>query len=375
LLCENDDAKATYINQPLGPEQPLAPFVAGAQYLVYLDAWEQYVNAIEDPGIREKALGGPDTAGRSKVVWRVRTLPLTEIAQFAKSDPNCRMIKDYWNSITGLWQSPNRGLLCVRAEQSETGDDSPCIVPAAANFRGLENQLYRIEIHRGGKASALPARKPGKGDMAAPPATFKWSRENGSVIFPVAFAQGRTIVLLPLGGHSTLALKTDDWVELIDDDVTAQAQPEALLQVTSVHSAKLEVLVKPEARVTDSAKHAYLRRWDQKPGPENKGGLTLRDGAATLVEGAWLNVEDGIQICFEHAPEGDTHIYRAGDFWYIPARTADEGKISWPGRVPPDGVTHRYAPLAILTFQADGRFDRPGRCVMMFEPKTHFHDT
>jgi hypothetical protein len=368
LLCENDDATTTYTTQPLGPEHGVN-FEAAADYLVYLDAWEQYVNAIEDPDIREKALGGPDTSGRSQVVWRVRTLPLAQIGKLDNADPNCATIRDNWNSITPFWQAPHRGLLNVKAEQSETEDDSPCIVPPSAHFRGLENQLYRIEIHSGGKAAAVASKKPGKGDVAPPPATFKWSRENGSVIFPVALAQGKTIGLEPLGGHSTLALKTDDWVELIDDDSTVQAQPDALLQVKSVDSVKLDVFVKSDVRASDSGKHAYLRRWDQKSGPENKGGLTLHGGAAILVEGTWLNVEDGIQIQFEHAPKDD-NVYRAGDYWYIPARTADEGRISWPGPVPPDGVNHRYAPLAILTFKADGQFFQKGKCVSIFNPQT-----
>src|SRR5262249_39626056 len=60
--------------------------------------------------------------------------------------------------------------------QVKPGDanDDPCLIAAEARFRGLENQLYRVEVHRGG----LPA-------TDATSATFKWSRENGSVIFPI----------------------------------------------------------------------------------------------------------------------------------------------------------------------------------------------
>ncbi len=52
-----------------------------------------------------------------------------------------------------------------------------------------------------------------------------------------------------------------------------------------------------------------------------------------MVENTWLSIEDGIQVRFE--PAKDDNVYRTGNFWCIPARTADEGTISWPGAVPP----------------------------------------
>ena len=43
-------------------------------YLVFLDVWEQDINALDDSHIRETALGGPDTTTRVKNVWQVRLL-------------------------------------------------------------------------------------------------------------------------------------------------------------------------------------------------------------------------------------------------------------------------------------------------------------
>ena len=42
------------------------------RYLLYLDVWERHVIYLQDELLREVALLGPDTATRSKVVWRVR---------------------------------------------------------------------------------------------------------------------------------------------------------------------------------------------------------------------------------------------------------------------------------------------------------------
>ena len=92
----------------------------------------------------------------------------------------------------------------------------------------------------------------------------------------------------------------------------------------------------------------------------------LRDGEAIIVEDRWLDLEDGIQIRFESAKHGKQR-YRQGDYWYIPARTADEGKIEWPEAVEPDGIKHRYAPLAILNYTGQA-FEAKGDCVRSFVP-------
>jgi hypothetical protein len=43
-------------------------------YLAYLDVWQRHITALEDEGIREVALNGPDTATRTRTVWQVKLL-------------------------------------------------------------------------------------------------------------------------------------------------------------------------------------------------------------------------------------------------------------------------------------------------------------
>src|SRR3954447_6733670 len=75
LLCENE-AAVDYRQQPDLPGAPAIPDVltaAGATVgLLYLEAWRRAVGVIDDPEIREVALGGPDTALRVKTVWQVK---------------------------------------------------------------------------------------------------------------------------------------------------------------------------------------------------------------------------------------------------------------------------------------------------------------
>src|SRR5262249_23198728 len=77
LLCELD-ADTDYTKQRDYPGATLpAAGVPGVNvdkangcwvFLAYLDAWERHVTAIDDPHLREVALGGPDTGTRVQIV-------------------------------------------------------------------------------------------------------------------------------------------------------------------------------------------------------------------------------------------------------------------------------------------------------------------
>jgi hypothetical protein len=73
-------------------------------------------------------------------------------------------------------------------------------------------------------------------------------------------------------------------------------------------------------------------------------------------EDKWLTLEDGVQIWFEKSKSEDiVHSYQRGDYWLVPARTAT-GDVEWPEDVegaavllPPHGIDHHYAPLAVIS--------------------------
>src|SRR6185312_9606994 len=92
--------------------------------------------------MREVALNGPDTAARSKVVWQARLLdPATTRKIIAGAD------------IQGQIEQKPRGLLKAMAKRSTAASD-PCTASPEAQYRGPENQLYRVEIHTGGIAGS-----------------------------------------------------------------------------------------------------------------------------------------------------------------------------------------------------------------------------
>ena len=99
--------------------------------------------------------------------------------------------------------APSTGVLTTGTFEVAPVDD-PCELPPTGGYRGLENQLYRVEIHDAGQPGGT--------------ATFKWSRENASVGSRVAsMISGGELELATLGRDDVLSFKTGDWVEIIDD--------------------------------------------------------------------------------------------------------------------------------------------------------------
>ncbi|MCP4711201.1 MAG: hypothetical protein GY869_21485 [Planctomycetes bacterium] len=260
--------------------------------------------------------------------------------------------------IIGSLKPLSDAFLKAKAGPTEptTGRD-PCITYPNALYRGPENQLYRVEIHQGGSAEE---------------ATFKWSRENGSVIFPIHTMIGTTVEVTHLGRDSRLGLQENDWVEIVDDNKTLKGERGRLLQVDSIDSMEMTVILRtPQdnngelpAYEEHDAGHPLLRRWDHKTVnsddlidgaiPVSKAELTKTE----QLENDWFELEDGARICFK--PNGLNTTYRTGDYWLIPARTATHN-VEWPTKEegnpeeePPFGVKHYFAPLALLKPKTDG---------------------
>ncbi len=327
LLCESM-GDLTYQGQ-FEDEQELPD---GA-LLAYLDVWEQHVTSLEDPDIREVALGGPDTASRARIMWRIRLI-----------SPG-----DVWPEDIESWLEDHvmpisQAQMRARTRPADDEED-PCITSPDSRYRGAENQLYRVEIHSGTVDT--------NGQPSNERPTIKWSRENGAVVYPVTdgpdVSDNGTVTfrVAHLGrDDGRFGLSPGNWVEYLNDNYTKHGQAGPLLKVQSVDRVTREVTAVSRQSVTfRTGKHALLRRWDHRS-DDASGAVPIERGCSP--EG-WLELEDHIEVCFVSGAEGR---YRAGDYWLIPARTAtgniiwprDENEVSQPTF--PRGVRHHYAPLA-----------------------------
>ena len=349
LLCENRTAGLAYTGQL---DFPMAPRAPQGRVVFYLDAWERHVAAAQDDSIRDVALGGPDTCSRSRLVWQVNAAPVGD----AHAMPSASQALELWSST---WrpaiQPPDRGLLAATVAAGSAPED-PRQVPAG--YLGNDNRLYRVEIHRG---STPPV------DGVAQPPTFTWSRGNGSVIHPLGGIEGTVAVLRDPPIDNREQFTTGVLVEVVDDVSSLLGRPGPLGRVVDVDDDSDAVVIHlsagPPADIPRD-RHPLLRRWDH---PNLNGGAELPeeadDGALVIREGndTWVTLEDGVRIRFAPPPAGRTHMYRTGDYWTFPARAAT-GDVAWPKdgaglpeAVPPHGIDHHLAPLAVATIDAKGR--------------------
>jgi hypothetical protein len=329
-----------------------------AKALAYLDVWERHYNYINEDTLREVALGGPDTATRAKTIWQVKILILSA-ELFEGSNDVANILKETYPAFLKVIESetkPGSGKLCAKVNDKKGDETDPCLIEPDSRYRGNENQLYRVEIHKSGVAEGYTENS-GLGN-----ATFKWSRENASVFFPITDIQSNLISLEHLGKDCRYGLKPNDWVEVIDDDSVLQCRADKLLQVKSIDTENRTVTLNEASEmisIFDESKHSYLRRWDHADDDEN--GIAVIANSDTEK---WFDLEDGVQVQFKGIKEEVLRdvsdgieipaFYKTGDYWLIPARTIT-GDIEWPrdkdGKarcIPAQGVQHHYAPLALF---------------------------
>ncbi len=342
ILAENDSdthyaGQADYVLDDSGT-------ITDGTFLVYLDVWERHVTSLEDDSIREVALGGPDTATRAEVVWQVKIWPadsglISNLKDYLTDPSKYPNYTTAWNSLVGQWQPSNRGWLQAMLEPLDDGTADPCITPPQSGYRGAENQLYRVEIHTGG---------------APDQATFKWSRNNGSVATEWKDTQGADLVVGSVRGFTA-----GQWVELIDDMRELRGQRGTLVKLVKVEGDTLTMDPTSTQESTDwpsTSANPRIIGWDQQETDSLQ--LSSADNAIPVQEGTTIALEDGIQIQFAAGSTSDNQ-YRTGDYWLIPARTAT-GSIEWPtvedtqgnsipAALPPNGIEHHYAPLWGIT--------------------------
>ena len=425
ILCENEQL-TSYLKQADLPNATL--ITETGLHLVYVDVWQRHITALDDPSIREIALGGPDTATRTKTVWQVKHW-------FTRANTgNCRTpFTDFEEKIAA-----GDGRLSARTRREEASTN-PCIVPPGAGYTGLENQLYRVEVHNAGDAfdvtiggagtlatlvpntnnqvkfsggtwgkgqaieifSSKAGSDPMNGTLAyvtnidagtktltlninvsdiaidelrlrPAKATYKWSRDNGIIVTTIENIKGQEVTVHDLGPDAVLGFREGQWVEIIDDARELNGLPGQLAQISKIDRAinlvTLNIAPAPlssQPGGIDKTRHPKLRQWD---------GIGAIKFHPNVSEDHFLDLESGVQVRFFAGS------FKTGDYWTIPARTATadmrSGNIEWPTDVAnkplaqlPFGIKHHYCRLAMLRWDGTN-FDLIQDCRHLFPPIT-----
>jgi len=391
ILVENERAlhynlQPHLINPTMNAQQLLAAVIEGKGQVtaeLVLEVWQRLVTQLDDCCLREPALGQADTTARLQTVWRVvgtlsngdtnriaithgpstgETIgPITYVpgnsATSSNAQPPLNQLSPCCQSMYG--QKLRARVGAMSADTGRGNNECGCQPIPSAGYQGLENQLYRVEIHHGGTLDS---------------ATFKWSRENGSVVAIVTNVSGAVVTVNSLGPDANLGFQPGQWVELTDDSNIfgdPANQSGQLYQIASLGPGPLQVTLATPVIGIDTTLKARMRRWDQSGTNATAQGIPLSASAVPL--------ENGIEVTFR---QGN---YQPGDYWTIPARTAS-GEIDWPpcdsdGQLfqQPHFTRIYMAPLACIHLRPSNAIDRLsysfGRfqvddCRLLFPPLT-----
>jgi hypothetical protein len=299
-----------YTQQPYMPPNTALPAGKGP-FLAYLDVWVRPVDYINDPNLIDAAVG-IDSTGRLQTVWQVRLMDLVNSPGATCDSP-----------INNWPPAPSAGLLTT--DTTRTAPSGPCCLTSGAAYTGLENQFYRVEIHQRGTAegSAVPPTS-----LAAGIATFKWSRDNGSVITGVTGIANVTnsagnsasqLTVQSLGRDQVLGFAPGNWIEILDDATEFATEFGKtfgeLHQIDTIDVAAKTITLATAlgARFPpgnpDGGLHTRIRRWDQSGKVYEQDGTTVwwdidAQGSADIPvppSGTSLILENGITVSFDLA--------------------------------------------------------------------------
>jgi hypothetical protein len=356
ILCENTADQLLFTTQSDYPHS--LPTQPGGTYRAYLDVWLRHVTALDDGSIREVALGGPDTTTRAKTTWQVKLEKVDD-------GTTCRG----FGEIVATGSA--KGKMKARPAQADKLKD-PCGLAESGGYRRLENQLYRVEIHKTGNKNT---------------ATFKYSIDNGSVIAKWESQDSTNKNILnvnSIGRDELLGFSPGNWIELIGDNTELFGNPGVLAKILLVENTTITIdeIILPPVPADGPAittidrlgfgNNPKIRRWDSEDPATKKGELKLGPG--------WIKLgDDGVEVEFDGTE------FKSGDYWLIPARTAT-ADVEWPQEPDPadptkelpsfqfpEGITHHVAELAILKLETAGAapaWSVLGDCRHLFPPIT-----
>ncbi|QAA81844.1 hypothetical protein EI546_08985 [Aequorivita sp. H23M31] len=338
--------------------------------LVYIEAWQQAVSAVEDSSLFEVALGGPDTTTRLKIMRRVH---------LAKSNAdNCT---EAWDKLKEEWKKQKLGKineeyerisdtkLTVTFDKSGLSEDN-CSPSAIGGYLGAENQAIRVQI--------------------VDENHFTWGFDNASPLYRVLLdASNKTITLLtepkdqyhwPLTGYNVEILP---WSAVLPNGEKISEESGFLTKVETSYDPDTTQFTIKDAISPDFGmgwknrkdredleeqtppEYFYMRIW-------NRGTDLSSDAAIEFEKDKPITLgQTGIEITIS----GNEAI--RSDFWVIAARPETPNQIvPWEAEkgISSYGVRRFFAPLAIIQWSFSSNQEIKGEvisdCRIPFLPLT-----
>lgn len=300
----------------------------GAQVTLVLR--EQEITAVEDPALRDVALGGPDTCARTRLLQRI--VAVDTKAQTCAGATAAAI--DFW-STRGLVYDPDTASLTARARLLVTPvtnppAPSPCDPPSASGYLGADNQMLRVMITQlDGTTNA---------------GTLIWGYYNASMLYRATVQTATTVRLATRPVSAEFQPRTGQVVQVLlraadlGEGAFAAALTGHVAKLTTPYAPDTQIVTLPAALPQPphgNGTNVYVRLW------EDQVAFTV----GTPVELA----DTGLQVTITKASAGALHI---GDYWQIAVRPLTPNTV-YPERLlaapqPPDGPRMWACPLAVI---------------------------
>jgi len=320
--------RTSYSEQPdwLSPDPPNPS--PPADELIYLHLIEQEVSAVEDSDLKDVALGGPDTAQRTRILRRIERLAVPSL----DCGEALKQAIQQWNAA-GLDLLPKslrlipQAMLKVGFDPTGTAPD-PCDPTVQGGFLGALNQLIRIQIS--GSTS------------------FLWGYDNASFLYRVNVVDLSTLQLQSAPVDAFHQPRAQQAVEIILPTARLNngeyvAAGSGLVQTLlaaydpQTQQIKLPTPLPSSFQSANPPPRVYLRVWEQE--------LTFTPNVPIDLG------TTGVQVTLQPGTGGAFHV---GDFWHFAVRPG-AGQTVYPERYvsafqPAEGPRQWVCPLAVITW-------------------------
>jgi hypothetical protein len=321
------------------PQQP-----PGNEY-IYLFLREQEVSAVEDSDLKDVALGGPDTAQRTRLIQHiVRTTTTGKDCPSALAEAEASWATEGLTFDRDNMRLNSEATLLVGFTDTG-GTPTPCDPVARGGYLGADNQLIRVQISSAGAQID-----------SGPGPRFLWGFDDASFLYRVGVIDPQTVKLQaapidaehqPKAGQAVellvaaAELANGEFVAAADGFVTTLASaynPDT--QIISLQSVLPAAYGDGDPKDPHPAR-VYLRVWQQE--------LSFTAGTPVPLG------DTGIQVTLQTANSAPFHL---GDYWMFAARPSTPQEV-YPERYlttaqPPDGPREWICPLAVIAWLPSG---------------------
>jgi hypothetical protein len=307
---------------------------------VYLFLREQEVSAVEDSDLKDIALGGPDTAQRTRLVQHVVRLETT-----GTDCPSALTAAQTTWATQGFALNDDCSVASFARLQvgfvPPSTMPTPCDPTAQSGYLGADNQLIRVQVS----------------DPKAGPQCLLWGYDDASFLYKVTVTSATSVTLQSAPVDAEHIPQSGQVVEVLmaaallsNGQYVAAPTGQIFTLGASAYDPDSQILTLPSSLNVP----LYGDGTSANPSPPQVF-LRIWEGTLPITPGAYQTLPNtGVQVNLTSTKANN--VFRGGDYWMFAVRPALPTLV-YPERYasgpqPPDGPREWICPLAVLAWTA-----------------------